>query len=133
MDLHLTYVGVAPLKIMDLYEFMLRFAPTTFSRPVRTYSRLGRHLVSFQQLTERQERSQEMGCTWGVTGFIHSVQPHAEGAPKGAVTALGLTPKVKQPQPPGTQLAWLYWVRVAILDLDAKKWLKFSSECPRDT
>lgn len=74
-----------------------------------------------------------MGRTRGVTGFVCSVQPPLEGAPKGAVRALALTPKAKQPQLPGTQLGWVYRVRVAVLCLDAKKWLKFSSECPRDT
>lgn len=76
--------------------------------------------VSFQELTERQERSQEMERTRGVTGFICSGQLHAEGAPKEAVTALSLTLRVKQPQPPGTHLAWPYWLRMGILGLDAK-------------
>lgn len=49
------------------------------------------------------------------------MQPHEEEAPKGAVTTLSPTPKVKQPEPPRAQLVWLYWVRVAILDLDANK------------
>lgn len=92
LDLHHTYMGVSPLKIMELYQFMLRFAPTAFNRPVRTYNGLGCHLVSFQQLTERQKRSQEMGCTHGVTGFTRSVQARAEEAPKGAVTTQALAP-----------------------------------------
>lgn len=87
------YMGIAPLKIMELYQFMMRFASTAFDRPVRTEGGLGSHLFSFQQLPEGQERSQEMGCTRGVTEFICSVQLCAEETPKGAVTELAETPR----------------------------------------
>lgn len=74
-----------------------------------------------------------MGCTLGVIGFTLSVQSHVEEAPRGAETWQAPTPEMKQPQPPSTQLVWLYWVRVAILSLDANKSFKFSSQCPKGT
>lgn len=59
MDLPVTRMGVAHLKIIAVCQLMLRFGPTALSRAVRAYGGSGRHLISFQQLAERQEKSQE--------------------------------------------------------------------------
>lgn len=115
LDLPLVHMGVAPLKIIALYQSVLRFGPTAFNTSVRAYSGLGRHLLSSQHLAERRERSQEAGSC---RVYLMSAAVCGAGSSRSSDGASSDAPQegatVTQHQAAG-----LYVVSVALLELGA--------------